>query len=205
MIKGAHVVDTSMPVTAPGSVDARLATARVLFERGQVAQAEALLCEPAARVPAREDVAMLLGEVLRSQGRLSAAFEVMATLAEPPGFEAASRCARWRSRAMRATTSWRRGFATAHWCAAGRCPNRWWWRGTGRAKRANLRLHTSAIAQPWPPASTWIGRTCWERCRIPNTTRILSTPIVCVARRGFVVPRSHPDRVSRSAMHSPRF
>lgn len=81
-------MDAGMHATIPDSLDARLATARVLFERDQAPQAEMLLRELAARAPAREDVATLLAEVLRSQACLSAAAEVMSALAEASIFEA---------------------------------------------------------------------------------------------------------------------
>ena len=77
-----------MQVADFGSIDARLAEARALFERDQVARAEALVRELAARVPAREDVATFLAEMLRSHGRLSAAAEAMLALAEARDFEA---------------------------------------------------------------------------------------------------------------------
>lgn len=73
--------------TAPSAIDARLARARALFERDRGGEAEALLREMADQVPARADVAMLLAEVLRSQGRLSAAAETMARLAAAQLFE----------------------------------------------------------------------------------------------------------------------
>src|SRR5574337_214402 len=69
-------------------IDTRLAEARAMFERDQVGGAEAQLRELATHAPGREDVAILLAEVLRSQGRLSAASEVMSTLARAARFEA---------------------------------------------------------------------------------------------------------------------
>lgn len=81
-------MDAGMHATIPDSLDPRLATARVLFERDQAPQAEMLLRELAARAPAREDIATLLAEVLRSQARLSAAAQVMSALAEASIFEA---------------------------------------------------------------------------------------------------------------------
>lgn len=87
--KGRIVPDVSMKNTTIGSpmIDARFVEARALFERDRVGEAEALLRELAIHVPGREDVAMLLAEVLRSQGRLSAAAEVMSALAEDARFE----------------------------------------------------------------------------------------------------------------------
>lgn len=76
-----------MPMIAPSSLDARLAHARVLFARDEVAQAETVLRALAAEAPAREDVAMLLAEVLRSGGRLGAAAEAVLVLARANGFQ----------------------------------------------------------------------------------------------------------------------
>lgn len=64
-----------------------LAAARACYERGDTAQAESRLRELAVRAPAREDVATLLGDVLRSQGRLGAASTAMSALARASGFE----------------------------------------------------------------------------------------------------------------------
>lgn len=69
-------------------IDTGLAAARSCYERSDVAQAESRLRALAARAPAREDVATLLGDVLRSQGRLSAAASAMLALVEASGFEA---------------------------------------------------------------------------------------------------------------------
>ena len=77
-----------MQTTASDSVDAKLVAARDLYERDDVAQAESLLRELAVRAPVREDVAVLLGEVLRSQGRLGAAAAAMSSVAEASGFDA---------------------------------------------------------------------------------------------------------------------
>jgi len=71
----------------PTTVDASLAKARALFEDSRADDAEALLREIAAREPARQDVAVLLAEVLRSQGRLSAASEVMLEVCKANCFE----------------------------------------------------------------------------------------------------------------------
>lgn len=89
MIKDARVLDIDMQSeTAPTAIDTGLARARALFEGDRVGEAEALLRELASHVPVREDVAMLLAEVLRSQGRLSAAAEAILVLAEAAHFEA---------------------------------------------------------------------------------------------------------------------
>lgn len=87
MIKGARTLDDSMQVTPRDSIAARLAEARALYESDRVEQAEALLRGLAAAAPAREDVATMLAEVLRNQGRLGAAAETMARLAEARHFE----------------------------------------------------------------------------------------------------------------------
>ena len=89
MIRHACTLDVGMkkPI-APRVIDTRFAEARRMFELDRVGDAEALLRELALHVPAREDIAMLLAAVLRSQGRLSAAAEVMWTLAEATLFEA---------------------------------------------------------------------------------------------------------------------
>ncbi|HEX5959817.1 MAG TPA: sulfotransferase [Rhodanobacteraceae bacterium] len=77
-----------MQAVAPDPLGARLREARAYFERDQVAQAEALLRGLCADSPAREDVATLLAEVLRSQGRFGAASEAMFALAVAAGFDA---------------------------------------------------------------------------------------------------------------------
>ena len=90
MIKDVRAPDVSMkntPVDSP-MIDARFAEARAMFERDQVGEAEVLLRELATHVPNREDVAMLLAEVLRSRGRLSAAAEAVSGMAEAACFEA---------------------------------------------------------------------------------------------------------------------
>lgn len=89
MIKDIRVPDAGMQdKIIPDTVGARLAEARALFERDRAGEAEALLREIASHAPAREDVAMLLAEVLRSRGRLSAAAEAMSVLAAAADFEA---------------------------------------------------------------------------------------------------------------------
>lgn len=89
MIRDVRVLNIDMQSeTAPTAIDARLAQARALFEGDRAGEAETSLREIASQVPARQDVAMLLAEVLRSRGRLSAAAEAMSVLAEAAGFEA---------------------------------------------------------------------------------------------------------------------
>lgn len=73
---------------SPDSIDGQLAEARILFARDQVMRAEAALRELVVRAPGRVDVATFLAEVLRSQGRLSAAAEAMSALAEAADFDA---------------------------------------------------------------------------------------------------------------------
>lgn len=79
--------DMKVPL-ASRVIDIQFAEARRLFELDRLGDAEALLRELALHAPAREDVAMLLASVLRSQGRLSAATDVMSKLAEASLFEA---------------------------------------------------------------------------------------------------------------------
>lgn len=72
---------------APGATDNRLADAQALFERNEVARAEAMLRDLCARRPEWEDASLLLAEVLRSQGRLSAASETLLAVCNANGFE----------------------------------------------------------------------------------------------------------------------
>lgn len=65
-----------MPNEANEQIDSAFAAARSAWERNDPAQAEAMLRAVHARVPAREDVVRLLCNVLRNQGRLSAAAEL---------------------------------------------------------------------------------------------------------------------------------
>lgn len=69
--------------------DAQLAVARDLWRRNRVSEAEAALRGVVALRPRREDAAMLLAEVLRSQGRLGAASEILLGLCRANGFEPA--------------------------------------------------------------------------------------------------------------------
>lgn len=75
--------------------DHGLGAIRALWARNEVARAESLLRELNAREPAREDAAMLLAEVQRSQGRLTAASETLLNACRANGFESAMglRCA----------------------------------------------------------------------------------------------------------------
>lgn len=75
-----------MPTTTYGNAEAQFAVARTLWQRSEVAQAEAILREINAHDTGREDVAMLLAEVLRSQGRLDAACGVVLELCRANGF-----------------------------------------------------------------------------------------------------------------------
>lgn len=76
-----------MPDVSARPADAQIADARALWQRNETARAEARLRELRDREPAREDAAMLLAEVLRSQGRLSAASQVMLDVCRANDFE----------------------------------------------------------------------------------------------------------------------
>jgi tetratricopeptide (TPR) repeat protein len=69
-----------------GDIDAALALARDLFERDDLARAEAILRDLAARAPAREDVQSLLANLLQSEGRLDAASHAMFDWAQANDF-----------------------------------------------------------------------------------------------------------------------
>lgn len=75
-----------MTTATNDNTDARLASAQALWQQNQVAQAEAILLELNARDAAREDVAMLLAEALRSHGGLDAACRVVFELCRANGF-----------------------------------------------------------------------------------------------------------------------
>lgn len=96
MIKDANARDARMQANA-ANIDGQLALARAAFGQNEVARAESLLRAAGAQAPAREDVAMLLAQVLQSQGRLGAAAEVLLAACRANGFEAAMslRCARF--------------------------------------------------------------------------------------------------------------
>lgn len=95
MIKDTLPVDARNPVNDPADTEAQLAQARRLFEANDPARAEALLAAMHARVPARDDVAWMLAEVRRSQGRLSGASQALYECCDACGFEPALslRCA----------------------------------------------------------------------------------------------------------------
>ncbi len=61
--------------------------ASALWQRGEVAKAEAILRDIVARVPAHEDSTMLLAEVLRGQGRLDAASRAVFEFCSARGFD----------------------------------------------------------------------------------------------------------------------
>jgi hypothetical protein len=67
--------------------DAKLAIARDLWRQSRVAEAESVLRGLIALQPRREDVAMLLAKVLRSQGRLGAASGVLRDWTRATGFD----------------------------------------------------------------------------------------------------------------------
>lgn len=69
-----------------GQADSSLAIARNLWGQNRVAEAEAILRDVVAQQPGREDAAMLLAEVLRAQGRLSAASVAVLQLCRANGF-----------------------------------------------------------------------------------------------------------------------
>lgn len=72
------------------AADAQFARAQSLWQRNEVQQCEIILRELLAHEPAREDAAMLLGELLRSQGRLEAASRVAFEFCRERDFEPAT-------------------------------------------------------------------------------------------------------------------
>lgn len=76
-----------MPAVPATAADTQIAAARAAWQRNEMARAEAMVRESHMREPAREDAAMLLAEVLRSQGRLSAASQVMLDVCKVNDFE----------------------------------------------------------------------------------------------------------------------
>lgn len=76
-----------MPYLSTVEPDAQLAVARDLWRQSRVAEAEAALRRLVDLHPRREDAAMLLADVLRSQGRLGAASETLRELCRVNGFE----------------------------------------------------------------------------------------------------------------------
>lgn len=87
MIKDALIVDADMQTSAPESVDAQLAAAKALYQGNEPAHAEAVLRTVFDRETSREAVAMLLAEIQRSQGHLSAASETLLAVSRANGFE----------------------------------------------------------------------------------------------------------------------
>ncbi len=77
-----------MPEVSAVSIEAQFAAARAAWQRNDVVRAETLLRGINARDTRHEDAALLLAEVLRSQGRLSAASQVVLELCRAKGFEA---------------------------------------------------------------------------------------------------------------------
>lgn len=71
----------------PDPIDTSLATARGLWQQSRVAETEAMLRDLLQRHPRRGDAAMLLAQVLRNQGLLSAASDVMSGWCRADGFE----------------------------------------------------------------------------------------------------------------------
>ncbi len=76
-----------MPASPASAADVKLDAARALWQRNEVAGAEAILREAHGNEPAREDTATLLAEVLRSQGRFSAASQVLRDTCRANAFE----------------------------------------------------------------------------------------------------------------------
>ncbi|MEO8802068.1 MAG: tetratricopeptide repeat protein, partial [Rudaea sp.] len=62
-----------MAIAPSNHADEQFALAQSLWQHDEVARAEAILRDLVARNPAREDAAMLLAHLLRSQGRFDAA------------------------------------------------------------------------------------------------------------------------------------
>lgn len=87
MIKDASSAYLDMQAGRPDSFDSQLAAARTLFQDNDPVRAEALLHELRGREPVREDVAMLLAEVQRSQACLSAASGTLLDVCRANGFE----------------------------------------------------------------------------------------------------------------------
>jgi tetratricopeptide (TPR) repeat protein len=69
------------------AADAQFALAQSLWQRNEVQRCEPVLRELLAHSPAREDAALLLAELLRSQGRLEAASRVLFKLCRGRDFE----------------------------------------------------------------------------------------------------------------------
>lgn len=76
-----------MPNDVREQIDSEFAAAKAAWERSDSANAEAMLRAINARVPAREDVVRLLCNVLRNQGRLSAAVQLALDLCGASNFD----------------------------------------------------------------------------------------------------------------------
>lgn len=90
MIPDGTATDAGMSGASASSIDARLAAATALWQRDEVAPAGLILHALHIDAPARADVATLLAEVLRSQGRLTAACGVWLDACTAGGFEASA-------------------------------------------------------------------------------------------------------------------
>lgn len=87
MIKDTSMAHVEMQSSVPISFANQLAAAKAAYQGNDPVRAEALLRELGMREPAREDVAMLLAEVQRSQARLSAAAETLLAVCRANAFE----------------------------------------------------------------------------------------------------------------------
>lgn len=76
-----------MPNDAHKQIDIEFAAAKTAWEHNDAANAEAILRAINARAPAREDVTRLLCNVLRNEGRLSAAAQVALDLCRASDFD----------------------------------------------------------------------------------------------------------------------
>lgn len=87
MIKDTPIAHADMQAGIPASSEDLLARAKALYQGDDPAQAEALLRELRVREPEREDAAMLLAEVQRSQARLGVAAETLLEVCRSNAFE----------------------------------------------------------------------------------------------------------------------
>jgi tetratricopeptide (TPR) repeat protein len=76
--------------TITSRADAQFALAQSLWQRSELVRCEEVLRGLLAQQPAREDASMLLAELLRSQGRLGAASQIVFGLCRERNFEAAT-------------------------------------------------------------------------------------------------------------------
>ena len=76
-----------MSETIHNNADAQLTAVQMLWQENRVAEAEARARELVRRFPRRDDVAMLLAEILRSQGKLDAACDVVFALCRASCFD----------------------------------------------------------------------------------------------------------------------